>query len=224
MPDEQYSSSISAIPKLSGIRNFIDWRRAILAYLDERGARRVLEGFEKEPYRLEGASHRPPGEYAGANPPSGADVSGEKELNEKQLIKWDEWQHRESKARAAITLSISKTVSGEIEGLWCAHDMYKRICSLFSVGNDAQKGDISWRLNSLSLREDATPQEMQAHFDAFSTLLSEGKSIGFEVADWDRREKFLLSLPRNLQSSLRTGLRGLTTQTWVDLCSDDVGW
>ena len=97
--------------------------------------------------------------------------------------------------------------------------MYKRICSLFSVGNDAQKGDISWRLNTLTLRENATSQEMQAHFDAFSTLLSEGKSTGLDVADWDRREKFLLSLPRDLQTILRTSLRGRSTQTWAELCS-----
>lgn len=87
MPDEQYSTSISSIPKLIGKRSFIAWRRAIIAYLSERGARRlarrVLEGFEKEPYRLEGESHRPTGEYAGANPPSGFDVGGEKEFNEK---------------------------------------------------------------------------------------------------------------------------------------------
>lgn len=57
------------------------------------------------------------------------------------------------------------------------------------------------------------------HTSTLSLPFSEGKSIGFEVADWDRREKFLLSLPRNLQSSLRTSLHGLTTQTWVDLCS-----
>lgn len=219
MPDEQYSTSISSIPKLIGNRNFIAWRRAILAYLSERGARRVLEGFEKEPYRLEGESHRPPGEYAGANPPSGFDASGEKELNEKQLIKWDEWQSRESKARAAIILSVSQAIAGEIDGLWSAHDMYKLICSLFSVGNDAQKGDISRRLDTLTLRENATSQEMQAHFDAFFALLSEGKSIGLDVADWDRREKFLLSLPRDLQTILRTSLRGRSTQTWAELCS-----
>lgn len=97
--------------------------------------------------------------------------------------------------------------------------MYKLIYSPFSVGNDLQKGDISWRLNTRILRENATSQEIQAHFDAFSTLLSEGKSVGLDVADWDRREKFLLSLPRDLQSNLRTGLRGRSTQTWAELCS-----
>lgn len=103
--------------------------------------------------------------------------------------------------------------------MWPSHDMYKRICSLFSVGNDAQKGDISRRLDTLTLRENATSQEMQAHFDAFFALLSEGKSIGLDVADWDRREKFLLSLPRDLQTTLRTSLRGRSTQTWAELCS-----
>ncbi|OWZ69498.1 hypothetical protein AYX14_05138 [Cryptococcus neoformans] len=129
------------------------------------------------------------------------------------LNKWDEWQRREYKATAAITLSVSHAIVGEIDSLWCAHDMYKLIYSPFSVGNDLQKGDISWRLNTRILRENATSQEIQAHFDAFSTLLSEGKSVGLDVADWDRREKFLLSLPRDLQSNLRTGLRGRSTQT-----------
>ncbi|OXB33912.1 hypothetical protein J007_06414 [Cryptococcus neoformans] len=214
-PNESNARPLSHLsPNSTGNRNFIAWRCAILAYLSERGARRVLKGFEKEPYRrLEGESHRPSGEYAGANPPFDSDVSGEKELNKKQLNKWDEWQRREYKATAAITLSVSHAIAGEIDSLWCAHDMYKLIYSLFSVGNDLQKGDISWGPNTRILRENATSQEIQAHFDAFSTLLSEGKSIGLGVADWDRREKFLLSLPRDLQSNLRTGLRCRSTQT-----------
>lgn len=47
--------------------------------------------------------------------------------------------------------------------MWCAHDMYKLVYSPFSVGNDLQKGDISWRLNTRILRENATSQEIQAH-------------------------------------------------------------
>ena len=124
------------IPTLTGIDSFVIWNRALLAFLD-RGARRVLGGIDKEPFRRPiDASRpddmrvlRPPGEYAAAEPPSGAQLStGQQTLNKAQRIVWDGWERHERSARAAIILTVSSNIAIAIEYKWSAADMYEHIC------------------------------------------------------------------------------------------------
>ncbi|OWZ76018.1 hypothetical protein C365_05429 [Cryptococcus neoformans Bt85] len=65
MSEEKYVTSIVTIPKLNGSRGFVRWRRALLAYLDERGIGRIIEGCDPEPLRKEGKEYPPTGERAG---------------------------------------------------------------------------------------------------------------------------------------------------------------
>jgi hypothetical protein len=50
--NDNLSSLSKIIPTLAGTDNFVTWRRALKAYLLEKGALRVLEGRETEPFRL----------------------------------------------------------------------------------------------------------------------------------------------------------------------------
>ena len=51
MSEGDISSLSRVIPTLTGTDSFAKWRRAISAYLLDKGALRVLEGREKEPVR-----------------------------------------------------------------------------------------------------------------------------------------------------------------------------
>ena len=53
MSEGEISSLSRLIPTLTGTESFVAWRRAINAYLLDKGSLRVLEGREKEPFRRE---------------------------------------------------------------------------------------------------------------------------------------------------------------------------
>ena len=78
MSEGELSSLSRLIPTLTGTELFVAWRRAINAYLLDKGSLRVLEGREKEPFRRDidpttpgdTLIVRPTGDYAGAEIPT----------------------------------------------------------------------------------------------------------------------------------------------------------
>ena len=102
MSEGEISSLSRLIPTLTGTESFVAWRRAINAYLLDKGSLRVLEGREKEPFRREIDSTvpgdalivRPVGDYAGAEIPTdiqqAIDGTAVPAYTAAQRTRWDE--------------------------------------------------------------------------------------------------------------------------------------
>ncbi|OXC61843.1 hypothetical protein AYX13_07029, partial [Cryptococcus neoformans] len=93
MSEEKFVTSIVTIPKLTGSRDFVRWRRALLAYLDERGIGRTIEGCDPEPLRKEGKEYRPTGERAGLRMAEGNDAT-EQNPSAAKKASWEDRQAR----------------------------------------------------------------------------------------------------------------------------------
>ncbi|UOH83756.1 hypothetical protein LQV05_006493 [Cryptococcus neoformans] len=165
MSEEKFVTSIVTIPKLTGFRDFVRWRRALLAYLDERGIGRTIEGCDPEPLRKEGKEYRPTGERAGLRMAEGNDAT-EQNPSAAKKASWEEWQKRESKARAAILLSVSEAIVTEIEDL---------------ADTDSRKNDIVYQLTH-TLPENSSSEAMQSHIDTFQKLIAEAKAKAADKA------------------------------------------
>ena len=207
MSDENVSS-LGKIPTLTGTDSFVKWRRAISAYLLDEGALRVLEGREREPFRkdyntaLPGdrAVIRPFGECAGAEQPGANQSASGTVLNNAQRTAWDEWEKKERKARSTIILTVSAGIAAEIEMMWSAHEMYEHITAEHKVDTIEHRGNLIWRIQTLNLRSSATADEMNAHYEAFTNLISEAIAAGDKFEDWDKCERFFISLNDDLET------------------------
>ena len=206
MSEGELSSLSRLIPTLTGTESFVAWRRAINAYLLDKGSLRVLEGREKEPFRREIDSTvpgdalivRPVGDYAGAEIPTdiqrAIDGTAVPAYTAAQRTRWDEWEKKERKARSTIILTVSAGIASEIETMWSAAEMYAHICSEHKIDTFERRGNITWRILNLRLPSNASAEQMNAHYEQFATLISESAAAGSPLSEWDKTERFLLGL------------------------------
>ena len=222
----ELESNSKVIPTLNGTDSFIKWRRAITAYLLDKGALRSLEGREAEPFRrsvnLQIAGDdlivRPVGEYAGAEMPSPRQTTSGNALTAGQKAQWEEWEKKERKARATILLSISPGVAAEVENLWSAHDMFNHIKAEHRVDTVEHRGNLHWRIQSLRLPSNASADQLDLHYESFNKLVSDIASTGAPLQDWDKCERFLISLDDDLDAvRLQFRLMPNTDRTWPNL-------
>lgn len=229
MSDTERDSStfgIAKIPTLTGTDNFIIWKRAITNYLRQKGALRVLEGREVEPYRNPNVA-KPANQVAGDVPPGDADANDQDgivtsitnaDLDEDELTIWNAWERKESKARAAILMTISHGIASDIKGLWCAHDMYERICDKHRIDSTERRADLAHRIQLMRLPLNATREQMLKHYESFTTILAEASNANMRIEEWDKCERFIFTLPKDLET-LRIQWRILAKdrQTWREL-------
>ena len=203
MSEGELSSLSRLIPTLTGTESFAAWRRAINAYLLDKGSLRVLEGREKEPFRREIDSTvpgnslivRPVGDYAGADMPTDAQRDGTvTAYTAVQRTRWDEWEKKERKARSTIILTVSAGIASEIETMWSAAEMYSHICAEHKIDTYERRGNITWRILNLRLPSNASAEQMNSHYEQFATLISESAAAGAPLTEWDKTERFLLGL------------------------------
>ena len=203
MSEGEISSLSRLIPTLTGTESFVAWRRAINAYLLDKGSLRVLEGREKEPFRREIDSTvpgdslvvRPVGDYAGADMPTDAQRDGTvTAYTAAQRTRWDDWERKERKARSTIILTVSAGIASEIETMWSAAEMYSHICAEHKIDTFERRGNITWRILNLRLPSGATAEQMNSHYEQFATLISESAAAGSPLSEWDKTERFLLGL------------------------------
>ena len=220
------SSLSQVIPTLTGTDSFVKWRRALTMYLLDKGSLRVLEGREKEPFRRDidptiigdALIIRPPGEYAGAEQPCAFQSTTGNALDAAQKGSWDEWEKKERKARATILLTVSDGIACEIEHMWSAYEMYIHIQAEHKLDTFERRAIVSWRIQSLRLRTGASADQMDDHYEAFTDLISEAMAAGLHLEDWDKCERFLLSLSNDLEVlHLRFRLMPSTERTWRNL-------
>jgi len=111
------SDSLSSLPKtvptLQGTESFTNWRRAVTAYLVEKGAHRVLEGRGTELFR-DPAAALPAGEVAGDEQPDVTQSRTGAALTAAQRTQWEAWATREPKARSVVMLTVSHSIQAEI--------------------------------------------------------------------------------------------------------------
>ena len=167
---EGNSSSLSRlIPTLTRTESFVAWRRAINAYLLDKGSLQVLEGRETEPFRREIDATIPSdalvvrsiGNYAGAEIPSEIQKVGNgTTYTTAQRTQWEDWEKKERKARATIILTVSAGIAWEIETMWSAADMYVHICAEHKMDTFERQGNITWRILTLCLPSGATAEQM----------------------------------------------------------------
>ena len=201
---DNLSSLSKVVPTLTGTDNFVKWRRAITNYLLDKGALRVLEGRETEPHRagLDPAHPpdiiRPPGQRAGDEPPDAQSSSTGSALTAAQRAAWDKWAEKEAKARSTLILTVSDGIAAEVENLWSSAEIYTHITAEHKVDTYQRRGDLMARIHMLSLPEAASRETMIDHYERFITLISESIAAGTRIEDWEKCEKFLLSLSHDL--------------------------
>ncbi|WOO79442.1 uncharacterized protein LOC62_02G002963 [Vanrija pseudolonga] len=124
-------------------RQYDEWDRAMTGYLFFVGARGILSGRRREPYRR-GSSRTghadhdviyPPDEVAGdAMPRPDARVQDALVWTAAMSAEWKSWEWRESKARGVILATIDVPIWKQVKGLWCARDMYTHIWEQYGGG------------------------------------------------------------------------------------------
>ena len=229
MTEAAISSPLKMVPTLTGTDSFVDWRRAITAYLNDAGSLRVLHGKEKEPFRRainpnelgDASILYPSGDWAGLEPPNASQSTTEAALTPTQRAAWENWEKKERKARSAIMLTVSRGIATDIEDLWSAHDMFTHIQAEHRIDTTQHRGNIIWRLQALHLERGATPDQLLSHFEAFTGLLSEAKAAGLVIDDWEKCEKFILTFNKDIDL-IRLQFRVMppTERTWKTLVTE----
>ena len=209
MSKGKLSSLSRLIPTLTGTKSFVAWRRAINAYLLDKGLLRVLEGREKEPFwRKINATVpgnalvvRPVGDYAGAEMLTDNQRDGPvTAYTAAQCTSWEDWEKKERKAQSTIIFTVSAGIASEVETMWSAAELYAHICSEHKVDTFERRGNITWRILTLRLPSGATTEQMNSHYEQFNTLVSESAAAGSPLAEWDKTERFLLGLGDDMDS------------------------
>ena len=154
MSEGKLSSLSRLIPTLIGTESFVAWRRAINAYLLNKGSLRVLEGREKEPFQCKINTTipgntlvvRPVGNYAGAEMPTDAQREGTviPAYTAIQCTQRDDWEKKERKARLTIILTVLAGIAFEVKTMWSEAEMYAHICSKHKVNTFERRGNITW--------------------------------------------------------------------------------
>jgi hypothetical protein len=222
--NDNLSSLSKVIPTLTGTENFVVWRRALRAYLLEKGALRVLEGREKEPFRVDplpSADNRDEamyGPYAGIEPPYEQTSSTTADLTAAQMRQWDTWEIKERKARSTLILTISSALAAEVENLWSAHDIYSRLCTEHKVDTVERRGDLFQRIMFLQLGPNAPRDKMLEHLETYTNLASEVVQAGAPFPEWQKCQTFLSSLGNDLETlKIQFNVLPENRQTWTEL-------
>ncbi|GMK55589.1 hypothetical protein CspeluHIS016_0206450 [Cutaneotrichosporon spelunceum] len=222
MSDDSVSGALKVVPRLTGMKNFNAWNRAIRAYLLDKGALGHLEGSVNEPFRripnvddnmavLEAI--RPHGQYAGVAPPMGLAISANIAedphlvLDAAQLATWELWERKERRARAALLITVSDKIHDDIEHQWSSSNMYDSIVYRYRSNTSERRAHVHARLMNLNLVAPITFERMQDHHDKFSELATELRRIGYDLSEDYKCELFLLSLPPELEDSITTRFR-----------------
>ncbi|GFZ51036.1 hypothetical protein JCM24511_08794 [Saitozyma sp. JCM 24511] len=222
--NDNLSSLSKVIPTLTGTENFVVWRRALRAYLLEKGALRVLEGRETEPFRVDplpSADNRDEamyGPHAGIEPPYAQTSSTTADLTVAQMKQWDAWETKERKARSTLILTISSALAAEVENLWSAHDIYSRLCTEHKVDTVERRGDLFQRIMFLQLSANSPRDKMIEHLETYTNLASEVVQAGAPFPEWQKCQTFLSSLGNDLETlKIQFNVLPEDRQTWMEL-------
>jgi hypothetical protein len=99
-----------------------------------------------------------------------------------------------------VILIVSHGVQAEIEYMWLANDMYRHISSPHKVDTTCRYADLSARISLLRLPLKAIREKMLEHYEQYSSLSAEAVSAGIRIGDWEKSERFLMSLGDGLGS------------------------
>ena len=102
--------------------------------------------------------------------------------------------------------------------MWSAFEMYEHIKAEHRIDTIEHRGNIIWRIQILRLSSGASADQMNEHYEAFTSLISEAFSAGVNLEDWDKCERFLLSLDDDLEAlRLQFRLMPSAERTWRNL-------
>ena len=173
-------------------------------------------GREAEPFR-DVAAARPAGEYAGAEV---ANTGTGNALTAAQLTKWRNGRKRNERL---VPRSFSPSLPGiasEVELLWSAYDKFEHIKAEYRVDTIEHRSGLLWRIQTLRLSSVANADQINEHYEAFTLLVSEAASAGAPLADWDKCERFLLSLDHDFESvRIQFRLMPSVERSWRNLVS-----
>ncbi|KAL1409772.1 hypothetical protein Q8F55_003769 [Vanrija albida] len=123
-------------------REYDAWEQGVTGYLLFIGARGILSGRLREPYRrgaTRTADHDtvyPPDEAAGdAAPRPEARTQAALVWTAGMQAEWEAWAERESKARAVILLTVDLAIWKQVKDCWCARDMWYYIRGRYGGGD-----------------------------------------------------------------------------------------
>jgi len=142
-----------------------------MAYLLEKGAHRVLEGRETEPFRIR-------------------------------------QQH-------ALRGRSQATSSPMLKYMWSADSMYTLISATHKVDTTPRRADLS---SLLRLPLKFSREKMLEHYEQYSNLSAEAIISGVRIDDWEKSERFLMSLGDDLESlKIQWAVLPEQRQVWTEL-------
>jgi hypothetical protein len=105
--DSATPTTLSAVPKLRGNANYIEWREAIEEQLLAHDLLDIVEGTEEEPFGQKGVRKRRAGSVM---PTGGTGDPGDapKALSAVEVKQWKDWSKRESKAQAWLRMTCTE--------------------------------------------------------------------------------------------------------------------
>ena len=126
-------------------------------------------------------------------------------------------KRRKGKLDPPSYLTVSAGIAAEIEHLWSAHNTYTHIQAEHRSDTIEHRGNILWRIQTLRLNTGAKADKMNDHHEAFTSLISEAMATEVRLEEWDKCERFLLSLDDDLEIRLQFRLMPSTERTWRNL-------
>jgi len=139
--DSATPTTLSAVPKLRGNANYIEWREAIEEQLLAHDLLDIVEGTEEEPFGQRGVRQR----RAGSVMPTGGtgDVGdAPKALSTAEVKHWKDWSKRESKAQAWLRMTCTEGPKRSIMGLLSAHEMWSHLENTHMVRTIERQGQL----------------------------------------------------------------------------------
>ncbi|RSH90639.1 hypothetical protein EHS25_001244 [Saitozyma podzolica] len=214
--DSATPTTLSAVPKLRGNANYIEWREAIEEQLLAHDLLDIVEGTEEEPFGQKGVRKRRAGSVM---PTGGTGDPGDapKALSAVEVKQWKDWSKRESKAQAWLRMTCTEGPKRSIMGMLSAHEMWSHLENTHMVRTIERQGQLLQTLASFRLLS-ANSKAMTTHMESFLVTLSRYETAGGILPESQQIVLFLNSLPAAMEQWKDTyAALDEYRQTWVEL-------
>ena len=165
---ETSSDSVSKIPKLSGEKDYINWKRRVLAYI------------ERYDYQLLCFQDRPSG----------------RGITDEQILAWREANSR-ARTSIILTLregpmsQVGHIVDNRGKS---AKELWDSLATLYTAKNTQAIINVNQQLDNLRFKDDGN---WEAHLQKFYELLGKLASYDAGIAEQDNASKLLCTLPES---------------------------
>ena len=176
--------NLQELPKLThDPSSYSPWKREVQVALQYVRCWNTVLGTDTEPARANwatasGTAATARNVRAGSTQPTSTETVTGTGMTEDERKRWEMWAARQDRVQATLKATVSNAILFDIEDMNDAESMWAFCQSLHTLSISENQREVSRKLNLLSLRDDATCEEMASHIETFSQLLMEGKRVG----------------------------------------------